>query len=139
MASSVTVTASGSGTATVQFQWELGHGGVQDDGTQWLGGSGGGTYPGGGTTPFQASNTDGSNDYTGGVKWLSIGWAGAANTETLTLSGDVSTIHGVFQGGFTEDTGGTAIAASTSSSGLVITLTEAATGAVTGTLLVMCS
>jgi len=135
MSGTITVTAS-SGTAAVGFQWELGMGGVADDGTTWLGG--GSSYPGS-LTPFSARQTDGTNDYIGGTKMLTVQWAGAADADTLTLSGEVGTIHSVSQGGWTEDAGGTAIAVSNSVSGLVITLVEAALGVVSGEFTIICS
>lgn len=135
MSGTITVTAS-NGTAVVAFQWELGMGGVADDGTTWLGG--GASYPGS-LTPFSARQTDGTNDYVGGTKMLTVQWLGAADADTLTLSGEVGTIHAVMQGAWTEDAGATAIAVSNSVAGLVITLTEAVLGTASGEFTIICS
>jgi len=122
MTGTITVTAS-SGTAVIGLQWELGRGGVADDGTTWLGG--GATYPGT-LTPFEPRQTDGSNDYQGGVSWITLSWTGAVTTETLTLSGgDVSSVLNVT--GNAVDNTGAAAAIGLTSAGLVITLAESAT------------
>ena len=121
MAGTITVTAS-SGTATTTLQWELGHGGVADDGTTWLGGGAG--YPGN-LTPFSARQTDGTNDYQGGVNWITLNWAGAVDADTLTLSGDVTSVLSVT--GNSVDNTGAAAAIGLTSAGLVITLAESAT------------
>jgi len=136
MTGTITVTAS-SGTAVVGLQWELGRGGVADDGTTWLGG--GATYPGT-LTPFEARQTDGTNDYQNAVNWLAVTWTGAVTTDTLTLSGDVTSIIQAV-GNAVDNTGATA-AMDLANAGLVLTLNEAATAgapvSVDCNLLILC-
>ena len=136
MTGTITVTAS-SGTAVVGLQWELGRGGVADDGTTWLGG--GSTYPGS-IVPFQARNADGTNDYQNAVQLLSVNWATAVDADTLTLSGDVTSV--IQAVGNAVDNAGDTAAMDLGVAGLVLTLNEGATAgapvSVDCSLLILC-
>lgn len=125
--------AGGSLTATVTGAWEL-RAGSQDT-TEWLDGASDTSYPGGGPDTFSAVNSDGANGYDAAPKMAIITLANIADSNTVTLSGGITAITGVFMTTFTANNAQTA---GLSTSGLVITLE--ATGAVTsGQLLVMYS
>ena len=125
--------AGGSLTATVTGAWEL-RAGSQDT-TEWLDGAADTTYPGGGPGTFSAVNSDGATGYDPAPKMAIITLGAIADSNTVTLSGGITAITGVFLTTFTANNAQTA---GLSTSGLVITLE--ATGAVTtGQLLVMYS
>lgn len=113
--------AGGTLTATVTGAWEL-RAGSQDT-TEYL--ARGGTYPGN-IDSFNALQSDAANGYDPAPKMAIITLANIADSNTVTLSGGISAITGVFMTTFTANNGQTA---GLSFSGKVITLE--ATGAVT--------
>jgi len=113
--------AGGSLTATVTGAWEL-RAGSQDT-TEYL--ARGGTYPGN-IDSFNALQSDAANGYDPAPKMAILTLANIADSNTVTLSGGISAITGVFMTTFTANNGQTA---GLSFSGKVITLE--ATGAVT--------
>ena len=89
----ITYAQSGSGTTTMNLDLQL-QGGVDQDETGWLSGAGAaaGTYPGA-LTPFAATNDDTTNIGSRNPRMVMLTLNGAvADTNTLTLSGDVSKI-----------------------------------------------
>jgi|TARA_R110000744_G_scaffold150612_3_gene263911 hypothetical protein len=89
----ITYAQSGSGTTTMNLDLQL-QGGVDQDETGWLSGAGAaaGTYPGA-LTPFAATNDDTINIGSRNPRMVMLTLNGAvADTNTLTLSGDVSKI-----------------------------------------------
>jgi len=134
MATELTATAAGGSlTAAVTGAWEL-RAGSQDT-TEYLDGAADVAYPGGGPGTFNASNSDGANGYDSAPKMAILTLGALADGNTVTLSGGISAITGVFMTTFTADNGQTA---GLSFSGKVITLE--ATGAVTsGQMLVFYS
>ena len=122
MAEQLTATAAGGSlTATVTGAWEL-RAGSQDT-TEYL--ARGGTYPGN-IDAFNALQTDAANGYDPAPKMAILTLANIADSNTVTLSGGIDAITGVFMTTFTANNGQTA---GLSFSGKVITLE--ATGSVT--------
>ena len=123
--------AGGTLTAVVTGAWELRAG--SQDSEEWQDGAADVSYPGGGPGTFNASNSDGATGYDPAPKMAIITLGALADSNTITLSGGITSITGAFMTTFTANNGQTAGLAFT---GKVITLE--ATGAVTtGQLLVM--
>ena len=113
--------AGGSLTAAVTGAWEL-RAGSQDT-TEYL--ARGGTYPGN-IDSFNALQSDAANGYDPAPKMAILTLANIADSNTVTLSGGIDAITGVFMTAFTANN---VLTAGLSFSGKVITLE--ATGAVT--------
>jgi len=89
----ITYVQNGTGTTTMNLDLQL-QGGVDQDETGWLSGAGAaaGTYPGA-LTPFAATNDDTINVGSRNPRLVMLTLnAAVADTNTLTLSGDVSKI-----------------------------------------------
>jgi hypothetical protein len=85
----ITYAQNGSGTTTMNLDLQL-QGGVDQDETAWLDGNSGGSYPGT-LTGFNANNADGSGVRNPRLVMLTLN-AAVADTNTLTLSGEVTKI-----------------------------------------------
>ncbi|MDB4345529.1 hypothetical protein OAA43_00475 [bacterium] len=85
----ITYAQNGTGTTTMNLDLQL-QGGVDQDETAWLDGNSGGSYPGT-LTGFNANNADGSGVRNPRLVMLTLN-AAVADTNTLTLSGEVTKI-----------------------------------------------
>ena len=85
---------SGTATATLVGAWELRAG--SHDTTEYLDGAADTTYPGGGPGTFSAVNSDGANGYDPAPKMAILTLANIADSNTVTLSGGIDAITGVF-------------------------------------------
>ena len=121
MAAELTIDSTSTATATLVGAWELRAG--SHDTTEYL--SRGGTYPGN-INAFNALQSDAANGYDPAPKMAILTLANIADSNTVTLSGGIDAITGVFMTTFTANNGQTA---GLSFSGKVITLE--ATGSVT--------
>lgn len=130
MAAELTIDSTSTATATLVGAWEL-RAGSQDT-TEWLDGAADVSYPGGGPGTFNASNSDGPNGYDAAPKMALLDITDAADTETIILSGGVSSILSVFV------TSGVANAAQTLAATVSsLTITLESSGTHTGTSRVM--
>jgi|TARA_R100000482_G_scaffold4929_4_gene1694 hypothetical protein len=82
---------------TVDFELDL-YAGALVDGTDWLKGAAGGTYPGT-LTGFQATNDDTTNTAGRGLKMVVGTCTLVQNNNEFTVGGDADTVHAIVIGG----------------------------------------
>ncbi len=97
MAVTFTRTTGSAGVMTVDFELDL-YAGALVDGTDWLKGAAGGTYPGT-LTGFQATNDDTTNTAGRGLKMVVGTCTLVQNNNEFTVGGDADTVHAIVIGG----------------------------------------
>ena len=97
MAVTFSRTTGAGGVMAVDFEIDL-YAGALVDGTDWLKGAAGGTYPGS-LTGFQATNDDTANTAGRGLKLVMGVFTLVQNGNVFTVGGDADKIHGMVVGG----------------------------------------